>query len=249
MQNHQETQNNILEELKSFSSKIQGLQTLEDFTLNTDLFSQLYEKASFLKIFNEKFGNSPQIIETETIVSEQKEQLVAHNSIELPELTTETEKLNTTSENYQSETTRIFINEDQNDVNSTNETHQEKKFKLANIKALKPQHSLFEEEFLENVEENDNQEDSQDTFLTNTIINSDKLRPDFRLDFNDRLAFTKNLFADSQDELNQVINKLNSFNTLNDAKEYLSDEYYQRNWKIVDDYAQRLWRLVENKFL
>ncbi len=34
-----------------------------------------------------------------------------------------------------------------------------------------------------------------------------------------------------------------------EAKEYLSDLYYERKWNKVDEYAQRLWRLVENKFL
>ena len=50
-------------------------------------------------------------------------------------------------------------------------------------------------------------------------------------------------------ELNEVVAKLNSFKKLDQAKDYLSDVYYERNWQKVDEYAQRLWSLVENKFL
>ena len=72
--------------------------------------------------------------------------------------------------------------------------------------------------------------------------------PDFKLDINDRLAFSKMLFDNSQSELNEVVKKLNSFKTLDEAKAYLSDVYYEKNWEKVDEYAQRLWSLVENKF-
>lgn len=64
-----------------------------------------------------------------------------------------------------------------------------------------------------------------------------------------RIAFTKTLFDGSQTELNETINLLNSFKTLDEAKEFLSDEYYKRKWEKHEDFAQRLWSLVENKFL
>ena len=37
--------------------------------------------------------------------------------------------------------------------------------------------------------------------------------------------------------------------TLEQAKEYLSEVYYEKGWEKVDEYAQRLWSLVENKFM
>lgn len=124
---------------------------------------------------------------------------------------------------------------------------EEKKIKLAHIKGLNAVPSLFdnqENEILASVPEVSgtfNMEGSKDISETN--------RQEFRLDLNDKLAFTKVLFGGSQVELNRAISKLNSFQTLDDAKEYLSDEYYERNWQKVDEYAQRLWSLVESKFI
>ena len=80
-------------------------------------------------------------------------------------------------------------------------------------------------------------------------MEAEKPKPQFKLDLNDRIAFTKTLFGGSQSELNEVVGNLNSFKTLEEAKEYLSDLYYQKKWSKVDEYAQRLWILVENKFL
>lgn len=82
-----------------------------------------------------------------------------------------------------------------------------------------------------------------------TFTEAEKPKPEFRLDLNDRMAFTKVLFGGSQSDLNLAISELNRCHNLEEAKEYLSDLYYDRNWEKVDEYAQRLWFLVENKFL
>jgi hypothetical protein len=42
-------------------------------------------------------------------------------------------------------------------------------------------------------------------------LEAEKLLPDFKLDINDKIAFTKVLFGGSQVELNEVVAKLNSF--------------------------------------
>ncbi len=73
-------------------------------------------------------------------------------------------------------------------------------------------------------------------------------KPGFRLDLNDKMAFRKKLFNDDEQALNDTMQKLNTIESLEQAKEYLSDIYYERNWKEVDEYAQRLWSLVENRF-
>lgn len=131
----------------------------------------------------------------------------------------------------------------------------EKKFKLANIKGLKTTvKSLFDDDPLENLEEEKITEPLKNQpSLVKTNVPTDYLEAkpfqDFKLDINDRLAFTKVLFGGSQVELNQTINRLNSFKTLEEAKGYLSEVYYERNWQDADEYAQRLWNLVESKFL
>lgn len=140
------------------------------------------------------------------------------------------------------------------------EEHREKakKFKLANIKGLKPIQSLFDDDPLEHLQEEKSThtetEHHEPASLLKTNVPTDymeaeKPKPEFKLDLNDRIAFTKKLFNGSQVELNETIRTLNEFKTLEDAKEYLSDLYYDKNWKKADEYAQRLWNLVENKFM
>jgi len=135
---------------------------------------------------------------------------------------------------------------------------QEKKIKLAHIKGLKAVQTLFDDDHLERtlpseqIAPTEKKEETGSILKTNIptdFMEAEKKKPEFKLDLNDRIAFTKTLFGGSQSELNEVVNNLNSFRTLEEAKEYLSDLYYSKKWSKVDEYAQRLWILVENKFL
>lgn len=136
---------------------------------------------------------------------------------------------------------------------SSIDTKQEKKFKLAPIKGLTSTvKSLFDDDPLDQINEETEQvipSPTPSVKISTDYLEAPKKLPDFKLDINDRLAFTKMLFDGSQVELNQMIAKLNAYETLEDAKQYLSDVYYERNWKEADEYAQRLWSLVENKFM
>ena len=130
--------------------------------------------------------------------------------------------------------------------------HPDKKFKLANIKGLKVAKSLFDDDHLEEVEEHQPKQESGSLLKNNVptdYMEAPKPKPEFKLDLNDRIAFSQHLFDGSQSELNQVVTVLNSFTSLDKAQEFLSDIYYERDWKKVDSYAQRLWTLVENRFL
>lgn len=135
--------------------------------------------------------------------------------------------------------------------------HQEKKIKLANIKGLKAVQSLFDDDPLEREIPKENQapvvkEEGGSILKSNIPTNfmeADKQKPEFKLDLNDRIAFSKMLFDGSQADLNETVAQLNQFRSIEEAKEYLSDLYYARKWSKVDEYAQRLWILVENKFL
>ncbi|WP_419869356.1 hypothetical protein [Chryseobacterium sp. CT-SW4] len=132
--------------------------------------------------------------------------------------------------------------------------HHEKRIKLSNIKGLKNIQTLFDDDPLERESSTSpsNQEDPGSLLKTNVptnLMEAEKAKPAFKLDLNDRIAFSKMLFGGSQSELNDVVAELNSFKNLEDAKEYLSELYYAKNWKKADEYAQRLWLLVENKFL
>lgn len=136
---------------------------------------------------------------------------------------------------------------------SSNEDPQDKRFRLANIKGLKIAKSLFDDDHLEELEQKKPVNTTSGSLLKNNLptdyMEAPKPKPEFKLDLNDRIAFSQHLFGGSQSELNQVVTVLNSFTSLDKAQEFLSDIYYERDWKKVDSYAQRLWTLVENRFL
>ena len=130
----------------------------------------------------------------------------------------------------------------------------EKKIKLAHIKGLKVVQNLFDDDPLERLEEQKIQPKTESGSILKTNIPTDfmeaeKKKNEFRLDLNDKVAFTKLLFNGDAEELKTTVDKLNSFNNLEDAKQYLSEVYYEKDWTKADEYAQRLWSLVENKFL
>ena len=117
---------------------------------------------------------------------------------------------------------------------------------------MKVAKSLFDDDHLEDMEQPQPKQDSGSLLKNNVptdYMEAPKPKPEFKLDLNDRIAFSQHLFGGSQSELNQVVTVLNSFTSLDKAQEFLSDIYYERDWKKVDSYAQRLWTLVENRFL
>ncbi|QOW11113.1 hypothetical protein Q73A0000_12465 [Kaistella flava (ex Peng et al. 2021)] len=129
----------------------------------------------------------------------------------------------------------------------------EKKFKLANIKGIKVVQQLFDLDTLEEDEPIKEPQTDQGSLLNTNVktdfMQAERKKPEFRLDLNDKVAFAKSLFAGNEEELKATIEKLNSFSTLEEAKQYLSEIYYKKDWSKVDEYAQRLWNLVENKFM
>ncbi|SEG18642.1 hypothetical protein SAMN05421847_1664 [Halpernia humi] len=129
------------------------------------------------------------------------------------------------------------------------ETHAEKKFRLGKIKGLSVVKSLFDDDFSDLSETViEKKTPLQSRNMDAKLMEAEKPKLDFRIDLNDKVAFTKLLFKGDEAYLRATINQLNSYKTLQEAKEYLSELYYENGWQKVDDYAQRLWALVENKF-
>lgn len=128
----------------------------------------------------------------------------------------------------------------------------EKKFKLANIKGLKVVQHLFDNDPIEEEESPEKSTVDPGSLLKTNVktdfMEAERKKPEFRLDLNDKVAFSKSLFAGNDEELKLTIEKLNSFDNLDDAKHYLSEVYYLKDWSKVDEFAQRLWNLVESKF-
>lgn len=67
---------------------------------------------------------------------------------------------------------------------------------------------------------------------------------------NDRIAFVKNLFNNSNEEYNRVLSQLLTFDTYGEAEDFINNmvkpDY--NNWEGKDEYAQRFMEVVEKKF-
>ncbi|HSD13151.1 MAG TPA: hypothetical protein VLB74_00740 [Flavobacterium sp.] len=83
-----------------------------------------------------------------------------------------------------------------------------------------------------------------------TLSLNEKFNKTISLSLNDRIAFEKNLFGGSGEDLNRVLSQLNTFNTLDEAKSFIDDlvkpDY--NDWKGKDEYSSRFMELIENKF-
>jgi hypothetical protein len=70
------------------------------------------------------------------------------------------------------------------------------------------------------------------------------------LGLNDRIAFEKNLFGGSSEDLNRVVSQLNTLNTFEEAKDFIADlvkpDY--NNWNGKEEFEERFMQLVEKKF-
>ncbi|KUG11498.1 hypothetical protein BEI02_00530 [Elizabethkingia sp. HvH-WGS333] len=198
----------------------------------------------------------PVIMEEETVVAaaEEEEEEVM-NETEITEETVSTEEEHADEEKevtkepeYQIK--ELFIREEEGSEHLDEEAAH--KVKLASIKGLKP----ISREEITNITENNEVPEKvneyvnteENTAFIPTNANTSVQTGQFRLDLNDRMAFLKKLFNNDEVEMKYVLERLNEARTLDDAKEYLSDLYYDRDWKPVDEYAQRLWSLVESRF-
>jgi chemotaxis protein histidine kinase CheA len=79
---------------------------------------------------------------------------------------------------------------------------------------------------------------------------NDRLSKGITIGLNDRVAFMKHLFANSSEDYNRVLSQLMTFDTFEDAKDFIDNmvkpDY--NNWDGKDEYAERFMEIVEKKF-
>jgi hypothetical protein len=84
--------------------------------------------------------------------------------------------------------------------------------------------------------------------VTKTL--NDSLGKTISLGLNDRIAFEKNLFGGSGEDLNRVLSQLNTFDTFAHARDFITDmvkpDY--NNWNGKEEYEERFMAIVEQKF-
>ncbi|SDE56420.1 hypothetical protein [Riemerella columbipharyngis] len=263
MSNLNEIEKIVFYDCQAIIKEIANVQISADLVEKLNIISELYEKTAFLK-------GVTLLVSENKIQEEVSPYEITDRAIEEEQLSKDAEETFLEIEKRKLE---LNINEDsmfefvvseavEEEVNEDNLVHMEEfqnqpieheeeekpketsegKIKLAHIKGFSTQ-SLFDEETLHELEITASKAEEKKE------KEAESAHREFKLDLNDRVAFTKKLFGGSQTELNNVVKKLNTFKTIDEAKEYLSDIYYDREWEKVDEYAQRLWSLVESKFL
>jgi len=67
---------------------------------------------------------------------------------------------------------------------------------------------------------------------------------------NDRIGFVQHLFNDSNEDFNRVISQLNTFDTFEEAKNFINEMVLPdyNYWVGEEDYIQRFMEIVEKKF-
>jgi len=80
---------------------------------------------------------------------------------------------------------------------------------------------------------------------------NDKMTKNSGLTLNDRVAFEKNLFDGSTEDLNRVISQIATFDNFEDAKNFI-DEMVKpdyNEWEGKEEFASRFMEFVESKFV
>jgi len=84
-----------------------------------------------------------------------------------------------------------------------------------------------------------------------SISLNDKFSKGINIDLNDRIAFVKHLFGNSDEDYNRVLNQLITFNSFYETRDFIEDmvkpDY--NNWEGKDDYEERFMDIIEKKFL
>ncbi len=84
---------------------------------------------------------------------------------------------------------------------------------------------------------------------TGSSVNDRVFKGKIQIGLNDRIAFVKHLFNFSQEEFNRVLSQLNSFNSEQEAKDFIINTVQaDYNWTGKDEYVERLFMLIERRF-
>jgi len=193
----------------------------------------------------------PEIISDEIIIEQEEEVVVIENSIEETEEPTaiefepsleiekEEEELEEEIPNPEKEAQISFLDLLGSDYIETTFVKLEKIEKTPPVIAFDmDQESDIEEEEIIEVPD------------LKTISLNEKLAKGIQIDLNDKIAFVKNLFANSDEDYNRVLNQLITYDNFEEAQSFIEDmvkpDY--NSWEGKEDYEQRFIEIIEKKF-
>lgn len=79
---------------------------------------------------------------------------------------------------------------------------------------------------------------------------NEKLANGISIDLNDRIGFVKNLFGNSDEDYNRVLNQLITYDNFEEARNFIEDMVKPDygDWEGKEDYEQRFIEIIEKKF-
>jgi hypothetical protein len=123
---------------------------------------------------------------------------------------------------------------------------------VVEIKEIKKQLS-FEEELKGTVSVDvtaDLFQKSETKTKTKASLNDTLNQENIQVGLNDRIAFVKHLFNNSQADFNRVLSQLNSFKTEKEARNFIKKMVKpDYDWTGKEEYEERFLDLVDRKFL
>ncbi len=113
---------------------------------------------------------------------------------------------------------------------------------------VKPEEEVKAQEPVQ--EEAPKQEEKVETPREEPKPHVEKVTKGITIGLNDRVGFVNHLFGGSNEDFNRVLSQLNTFDTFQDAKNFIDDlvkpDYNE--WKGKEDFEERFLEVVENKF-
>ncbi len=229
-------------ELVSLAHRILQMKNKDEVIALRDKAKDVYERLAVLAFVDEYIATSNENINKQEI---------------LQQIEKATEQIESKSESANIKPA-TSVKEDSNKIKekqSEEETIFVPKFDSVKIdlQSLKSNQISSKEEFRDAISADKTStlfEDDEDTFKKEKKTLNDKLVNDtIKVGLNDRIAFVKHLFNQSQADFNRVLSQLNTFNTENEAKDFILTKVKpEYNWQGKETYEERLMNLIERKF-
>ena len=233
-------------------SKVKNIE-MRDTSMNLDLINELIEDSenseiisfednlSFVSVEENSIKQNREVevfeiqIETVKISEELKEEIPPIENIpaqEVQNVTIETVQIDPV---FDMPIDEIFFEKVQSETESQNIILEEEK------------HPNFENQHLLDVLEK-NEIPFHEIPLNKTI--NDAFSHMITVGLNDRIAFEKNLFNGSSEDLNRVISQLNTIETFPEAKDFIEDLVKPdfNYWKGKEEYEERFMELIQKRF-
>ncbi len=126
--------------------------------------------------------------------------------------------------------------------------HEDEVLEEENKAEVKPEEEVKVQEPIQ--EEAPKEEEKVETSREEPKPHVEKVTKGITIGLNDRVGFVNHLFGGSNEDFNRVLSQLNTFDTFQDAKNFIEDlvkpDYNE--WKGKEDYEERFLEVVENKF-